>query len=193
MPAKRSCGLHQLRTRRFIACRAILPAPCSARRLLPAAPAERLWPARTPLSLRKYSALLTGSRSVRKASLSTAVISSRLLLFVGSCPAETVRMPLPAALVEALLEIVRIERRASAQARALRKTSSRAHHAENDVPQPQLFLAFGFSNTKPDCISESFQSSVMPSRKTMLFGIDEDLDVVEIEERCRSAAASDRT
>jgi len=28
-------------------------------------------------------------------------------------------------------------------------------HAENEVPQPQLFFAFGFSNTKPDCISDS--------------------------------------
>ena len=35
---------------------------------------------------------------------------------------------------------------------------------------PQAPFAFGFSKTKPDCISESFQSSVMPSRNTRLFG-----------------------
>src|SRR5678816_826995 len=27
--------------------------------------------------------------------------------------------------------------------------------AENEVPQPQPFSAFGLSNTKPDCISDS--------------------------------------
>ena len=53
--------------------------------------------------------------------------------------------------------------------------------AENDVPQPQLFFACGFSNTKPDCISESFQSSVMPCRKQQALRIDYDLDVVELE------------
>jgi hypothetical protein len=37
-------------------------------------------------------------------------------------------------------------------------------HVENEVPQPQLLDAFGFSNSKPDWISESFQSKVMPSK-----------------------------
>src|ERR1700682_3102185 len=41
---------------------------------------------------------------------------------------------------------------------------ARRGHAENDVPQPQLFLACGLSNSNPEWISESFQSSVMPSR-----------------------------
>jgi len=37
-------------------------------------------------------------------------------------------------------------------------------HAENDVPQPQLFFACGLSKANPDWMRESFQSSVMPSR-----------------------------
>ena len=29
------------------------------------------------------------------------------------------------------------------------------HQAVKEVPQPQLFLALGLSNTKPDCMSDS--------------------------------------
>src|SRR6202043_2035896 len=75
-------------------------------------------------------------------------------------------MPLATALVEVLFEFFRIERE-------LRREPQRIvelHQAEKEVPQPQLFLAFGFSKTKPDWISESFQSSVIPSRNTRLLG-----------------------
>ena len=90
----------------------------------------------------------------------------RLLLLVCTSPAETVRMPLAAALVKVLLEFFRIERELRLEPQRIVEL----HQAEKDVPQPQLFLAFGFSNTKPDWISESFQSSVMPSRNTRLLG-----------------------
>ena len=58
---------------------------------------------------------------------------------------------LTAQCVEAGLQIFGIEREFPLYAERLEI----AAHAEKDVPQPQLFFAFGFSNTKPDCMSDS--------------------------------------
>ena len=169
----------QLRPRRFVARRAVPPAPCSVRRPLPAIPAER-----PSTAARRCQALLLqhilGARD-RIAQRAVGVVENgrriqRAAARSAALAAEAVRVPLAAELVEALLQIVRDS--SSARAFRLRAPSSirRYSHpavavtAENDVPQPQLFLAFGLSKTKPDCISESFQSSVMPSRNTMLLG-----------------------
>ena len=52
----------------------------------------------------------------------------------------------------ALLKIRRIEDKIPRQTEKLKIFP---RHAEKEVPQPQLFFAFGFSKTKPDCISDS--------------------------------------
>ncbi len=65
--------------------------------------------------------------------------------------AAKVGMQLAAQRVEAVFEIFRIERKFPLYAEHLEIVA----HAEKDVPQPQLFFAFGFSNTKPDCMSDS--------------------------------------
>ena len=44
------------------------------------------------------------------------------------------------------------------------------HYAENDVPQPQLFFACGFSKTKPDCISDPSSRASCRREYTMLLG-----------------------
>ena len=61
-------------------------------------------------------------------------------------------MILAAQCVEALLQIRRVEGKTP---RETEKLEILPGHAENEVPQPQFFFAFGFSNTKPDCISDS--------------------------------------
>ncbi len=46
----------------------------------------------------------------------------------------------------------------------LRRLSRRVYYTENDVPQPQVFLALGFANTKPLPLSPSEKSSSVPAR-----------------------------
>src|SRR6478672_12732240 len=88
-------------------------------------------------------------------------------------------MPIPAEFVEALLQRLQVHPELGLQSEKLkeifgenrhRRRSAAPPQAEKEVPQPQLFVACGFSNTKPEWISESFQSSVIPSRNRMLFG-----------------------
>ena len=54
---------------------------------------------------------------------------------------------------ESLFEILQINRQHRLKAEELEIFPR--HQAEKELPQPQLFFAFGFSNTKPDCISDS--------------------------------------
>ena len=75
-------------------------------------------------------------------------------------PHETIGMQLAAQLIETLLQVIQREIQTPRETKNLVKIA----HAEKDVPQPQLFFAFGLSNSKPECMSESFQSSVMPFR-----------------------------
>ena len=63
-------------------------------------------------------------------------------------------MPLAAERVKTLFEIYRIDCKLVIDFEEFVKISWKTH-AENDVPQPQLFFAFGFSKTNPDCISDS--------------------------------------
>lgn len=59
---------------------------------------------------------------------------------------EPIRMKLAAQLIKPLLQL--IERKIE-PARDPEKLVI-VRHAENDVPQPQLFFAFGLSNSKPE-------------------------------------------
>src|SRR5262249_53583813 len=85
----------------------------------------------------------------------------------GCRASEAIRMPLTATLIEARLQIIGIDGKARLQTQRVKILHA---YAVNDVPQPQLFLALGFSNTKPEWMRESFQSSVMPLRYTKLLG-----------------------
>ena len=88
-------------------------------------------------------------------------------------------MQLTAQSVKPLLQITRIERQllrnpeelkviacgrlegiaVRAKTHGFRRAAFPAGHAkpyaENEVPQPQFFFAFGFSKTKPDCMRDS--------------------------------------
>ena len=67
-----------------------------------------------------------------------------------------IRMLLAAQSVKALLQILRDRSPdCAADPKNLEVVRRIVSYAENDVPQPQFFFAFGFSNTKPDCISDS--------------------------------------
>ena len=61
---------------------------------------------------------------------------------------------LAAEALEALLEIRQIEGELGLEAEEL-EVVGRAHQAEKEVPQPQLFLALGLSKTKPEWIRDS--------------------------------------
>ena len=57
--------------------------------------------------------------------------------------------------VETLFQVLEIDREISGQIEELEIVSSHYSQAENEVPHPQFFFAFGLSKTKPDCISDS--------------------------------------
>src|SRR5712691_7732889 len=72
-------------------------------------------------------------------------IQGSLLLLPGAA-AEAVGVPLTAAFVKPPFQVFGIEPEPRRKAQRLVEV----HQAEKDVPQPQLFLACGFSKTKPE-------------------------------------------
>ncbi len=83
-----------------------------------------------------------------------ALAFERPLAFGRRRALEAVRMELAAEAVEALLEIRQVQGELRREAEEL-VVVGRAHQAEKDVPQPQLFLALGLSKTKPEWMSDS--------------------------------------
>ena len=104
----------------------------------------------------------------------------RISLLVGRTAEKPVRVNLAAKVVKSLLELVRIKAQPAFEAhepevvgngglKAAAVTAKEglfrsvatfpavvvAHQAEKEVPQPQLFVAFGLSNTKPEWMRDS--------------------------------------
>ena len=59
---------------------------------------------------------------------------------------------------------LRVRHRRPESLMRLSRLSRRVYYTENDVPQPQVFLALGFANTKPLPLSPSEKSSSVPAR-----------------------------
>ena len=59
---------------------------------------------------------------------------------------------------------LRVRHRRPESLMRLSRLNRRADQTENDVPQPQVFLALGFANTKPLPLSPSEKSSSVPAR-----------------------------
>src|SRR6185312_964283 len=75
-------------------------------------------------------------------------------LFLRALTRKKIRMELAAQRIELFFEVFEIDFELPGHPEGF-KIIRHAPYAVKEVPQPQLFFAFGFSKTNPDCISDS--------------------------------------